>query len=174
MATPFDKYLERLRQKKSSATTFNAYSRGASALTGTGNYIANKMSGLRLGNTSASARYAMQQQAQQQIGSQVGDLYGQAMQTETNRIDQLDTQIGGLQVQQEQYKKQQKAEKDAKKRGLLQTAGQVGGAALGALLAVPTGGLSVLAGASIGSGLGGAVGSVAGKAPKDYAEQFKA
>ena len=46
MATPFDKYLARLRQQKLGKNTENAYSKGASQLTSTGQYIANKMSGI--------------------------------------------------------------------------------------------------------------------------------
>jgi hypothetical protein len=166
MATPFDKYLERLRQKKASASTFNAYSKGASSLTGTGNYIANKMSGLRLGNTSASARYAMQQQSQEQIGSQIGQLYGETIQNESQRVDQLDSQIGQLQVQQEQYKKQQKDAKQARTRQMLTTVGQIGGAAVGALFGAP----------GIGAGVGGALGSIVptkGGAPADYGQALQ-
>lgn len=44
--------------------------------------------------------------------------------------------------------------------GKMGTVGALGGAALGALLAAPTGGLSMMAGAGIGAGFGGAGGSL--------------
>jgi len=53
------------------------------------------------------------------------------------------------------------AEKAAKKKkgGWFGLGGAGAGAGIGALLAIPTGGLSVVAGAALGSGIGGGVGS---------------
>ena len=55
----------------------------------------------------------------------------------------------------------QRAAKKAaeKKKGLFGLGGTAAGAGIGALLAAPTGGLSMLAGASLGGGLGGTIGS---------------
>lgn len=168
----YDKYLKRLRQQKTDTSTMEMYGKGASALASTGNYLANKMSGLRLGNASASARAATQQQMQEQIGQQQLDLYSNAITTQANQNQQLDKQIMGLQMAQDQYDEQKKAEKQAKKRQLMSTLGQIGGAAAGALLALPTGGMSVMAGAQIGAGLGQAAGSLSptrGNVPLDLA-----
>ncbi len=61
----------------------------------------------------------------------------------------------------ERAKAQEEAEKQAKKSkgGLGSLVGTGGGAAIGALLAIPTGGLSVAAGAGIGAAIGGTAGS---------------
>lgn len=150
----YDKYLKRLRQQKTDSSTMDMYSKGANALASTGNYIANKMSGLRLGNTSASARAAMQQQAQEQIGQQTSELYTNAMQQQAQQNKQLDAQIMNLQMAQDQYNEQKKKEKQTKGRQLITAVGQLGGAAIGALV----GGIP---GAQIGAGIGQAVGSVA-------------
>lgn len=170
MATPYDKYLNRLRQTKLNSGLSEEYGRQAESMTTMGRYLADKLSGQRMGNASASARAAQQQQALQQVGSTVSGMAGKKMETQANINVQLANQIGQLEMQREQYIKQEKEKKKAKKRGLLKTIGQVGGAVIGGLLALPTGGMSVLAGAGLGSALGGSAGSVIdASAPADYA-----
>jgi len=170
MATPYDKYLNRLRQTKLNSGLSEEYGRQAESMTTMGRYLADKLSGQRMGNASASARAAQQQQALQQVGSTVSGMAGKKMETQANINVQLANQIGQLEMQREQYIKQEEEKKKAKKRGLLQTVGQVGGAVIGGLLALPTGGMSVLAGAGLGSALGGSAGSVIdASAPADYA-----
>jgi len=170
MATPYDKYLNRLRSQKLGQSMTDEYGKQAQSMTTLGRYIADKMSGQRMGNTSASARAAQQQQALSSVGSTVSGIAENKMQTQAQTNLQLANQIGQLEMQRDQYIQQKEAEKKAKKRGLLQTIGQVGGAIVGGLLAIPTGGMSLLAGAGLGSALGGAVGSVVNAgAPADYA-----
>ena len=57
---------------------------------------------------------------------------------------------------------QQKAANDAKQAGLMSMLGTFGGAGLGALLAIPTGGLSVGMGAMLGAQVGGGAGQLVG------------
>lgn len=63
-----------------------------------------------------------------------------------------------LDVLEEIEAQRKKAEDEAKKKGVMRNVLQLGGMALGAALAIPTGGLSLAAGAS----LGGTAGSLAG------------
>ena len=65
-------------------------------------------------------------------------------------------------AQEEIEENAKKLEKENKFRGLLGKVGSIGGSLLGAALAAPTGGLSVLAGKAIGTGVGKALGEVAG------------
>ncbi len=169
MGTPFDKYIERLRTQKLGKSASSEFSKGISQLTSTTQYMSNKMSGMRLGNQSASARAAQQQQMQQTLGGQMSQLAGEKMELAAQQEERLDDKLGDLEMQREQYIKQKKAEAKAKKRKLYQTAVQVIGGVAGAALAPFTGGLSMAAGAAIGSGLGQAAGSlIDAGAPQDY------
>ena len=62
-----------------------------------------------------------------------------------------------------QLRKQEKAAKKASKGALGGSIGSFAGMAIGAILAVPTGGLSIAAGAALGGVLGGAGGSMIGQ-----------
>ena len=65
-------------------------------------------------------------------------------------------------AQEEFEENAKKIEKENRFRNLLGKIGSIGGSMVGAALAAPTGGLSVLAGRAIGTGVGKALGEVAG------------
>ena len=65
-------------------------------------------------------------------------------------------------AEQELEENAKKLEKENRFRGLLGKIGSIGGSLVGGILAAPTGGLSVLAGKAIGTGVGKALGEVAG------------
>ena len=84
-------------------------------------------------------------------------------------IPGLSRQIFGVGLDRDVRTAQKELEENAKKiekenrfRNLLGKVGSIGGSMLGAALAAPTGGLSVLAGKAIGTGVGKALGEVAG------------
>ena len=72
------------------------------------------------------------------------------------------------QIAQEEFEEQaKKLEKEQYWRGVGKTLGKVGGTALGALLAAPTGGLSIAAGRALGATLGTAAGGAIGGSGQD-------
>lgn len=71
----------------------------------------------------------------------------------------------------EEEEERKRQERKAKQQQRLATAFQVGGAILGAALAIPTGGVSMLAGAGMGARIGGAVGTAAAGRPPGPAAQ---
>ena len=170
MATPYDKYLSRLQKQKLSNAQDASFARGVSAMTTTNKYASDAMSGMRLGNVSASARAASLQQALQRTNEGLADLTSTKMQSDQQRNERLNLAIGEIETKREEYLRQQKQAEKQKERGLMQTIGQVGGAVAGALLAIPTGGMSMLSGSAIGSGLGSIAGSLINAGlPQDYA-----
>lgn len=71
-------------------------------------------------------------------------------------------------IAQEEFEEQaKKLEKEQYWRGIGKTLGKVGGTALGALLAAPTGGLSIAAGKALGATLGTAAGGAIGGSGQD-------
>ena len=170
MATPYEKYLSRLQKQKLGNAQDASFARGLQAMTTTNKYASDAMSGMRLGNVSASARAASLQQALQRTGGQIGDLTSTKMESEQGRVDRLDQAIGQIETEREKYLQQQEQVKKQKERQLYQTIGQVGGAVIGAALAIPTGGMSLAMGASLGSALGSVGGSLINAGlPQDYA-----
>lgn len=169
-STPYDKYISRLQKQKLGEAQNANFARGVQALTSTNQYVSDMSSGMRLGNVSASARAASLQQALKGTGDQLSNLTLGKMEQAQQRSDKLNTAIGELETQREQYLKQQDQAEKQKKRGLLQAAGQIAGAGIGALLAAPTGGMSMALGAALGSALGGTAGSLINAGlPQDYA-----
>ena len=72
------------------------------------------------------------------------------------------------QIAQKEFEEQaKKLEKEQYWRGIGKTLGKVGGTALGALLAAPTGGLSIAAGKALGATLGTAAGGAIGGSGQD-------
>lgn len=71
-------------------------------------------------------------------------------------------------IAQEEFEEQaKKLEKEQYWRGIGKTLGKIGGTALGALLAAPTGGLSIAAGKALGATLGTAAGGAIGGSGQD-------
>lgn len=167
--TPYDKYLKRLQTSKTQ-TGLGEYARGIQSLTTTTKALSDKMSGMRMGNVSASARAATLQQALATTQGTQAQMTAQYMQNEEQRAAQINQEIGKVETQREGYLEAKRKEENAKKRSMIGTVAQVGGAILGGiaggLIAGPAG---ILAGASMGSSLGGAVGGVADAGvPADY------
>jgi len=115
---------------------------------------------------SAQARAEASQQMGEQYEQAVGGIYSQMNAQDRARVDAINEKIDELEfrkdIAEEEKAEEEKRLKDEKKKMLWQIGGQVGGAILGGILAIPTGGMSLMAGAAIGSSLGGAVGSFAG------------
>lgn len=74
------------------------------------------------------------------------------------RMDAFNVRAQNAQAQY-QHKLGQFQQSQASRKGLGGTIGTIAGLGLGALLAAPTGGLSIAAGASLGGGIGGSIGS---------------
>lgn len=168
--TPYDKYIARLQKQKLGEAQNADFARGVQALTSTNQYISDMSSGMRLGNVSQSARAAQRQQDIKGVSDQLANLTATKMTQSQERSDRLDSAIGDLETKREAYLDEQRKAEKQKERGLLQAAGQIAGAGIGALLAVPTGGVSMALGATLGSALGGTAGSLINAGlPQDYA-----
>lgn len=126
-------------------------------------YLANNKASFSGGTPLSSAlAQKMQQQGAEQQGDIVGAAqrgapldYAERMQESQGLSDMRQRRIMAEVAAEKQRAAERKAAKKARKGGFLSTAGAIGGAALGNMLAPGVGGA---AGAYIGGGIGGAVG----------------
>jgi hypothetical protein len=106
------------------------------------------------GGASTAAQVAALSEGRQDWNRMQSNMYSQTMDAIGEREERLDTKIAEVELQNEQYKEQQRREKAAKRTGLLRTVVSGIGMAAGAALAPLTGGASMLAGAALGGAIG--------------------
>ena len=99
-------------------------------------------------------------QAQKGVIAQQAGMLGQAQARDIERKDAMSNKMDELKLASAQFKEQQDEKEKAKKAEWWKTGLQLGGAAIGAALAIPTGGASMLMGASMGAGIGQAAGGL--------------
>lgn len=155
MANQYETYLNRLRNIKANRPEMKVYERNLSAMAQPFNLLNRKMASLtQRGGASTAAQVAALNEGRGQWNQLQQQGYGQALDAAGKREEGLDLKIAEVEMQNEQFKEAQSKEKAAKRTSALRTGLQVGGMALGALLAAPTGGMSLLMGASLGGVIG--------------------
>lgn len=158
MANQYENYLNRLRNIKSSRPEMRVYEQSLSRLAQPFNVLNRKMASLtQRGGASTASQVAALNEGRNQWNQLQQENYGTAVQAAGNREQAIDLKIADVEMQNEQYKDQQRKEKAAKRSGLLRSIISGVGMGAGALLAAPTGGMSML----LGSALGGAIGQTA-------------
>ncbi len=158
MANQYETYLNRLRNIKASRPEMRVYQQSLSKLAQPFNILNRKMASLtQRGGASTASQVAALNEGRGQWNEMQRESYGTAVEAAGNREQALDLKIADVEMQNEQYKDQQRKEKAAKRSGILRTVLSGVGMAAGALLAAPTGGVSML----LGSALGGAIGQTA-------------
>jgi hypothetical protein len=155
MANQYEKYLNRLRNIKTSRPEMQVYERNMAKLAEPYNILNRKMAQMtQAGGASTAAQVAALNEGRQQWNTLQQDNYSQALGAASQREERIDTKIAEVEFQNDQYKDQQRREKSAKRTGALRTALSGIGMAAGAALAIPTGGMSMLAGAALGGAIG--------------------
>lgn len=158
MANQFENYLNRLRNIKANRPEMRVYEKSISKLAQPYNILNRKMASLtQRGGASTASQVAALNEGRNQWNELQRDSYGTAVESAGKREEALDLKIADVEMQNEQYKDQQRKEKAAKRSGILRTVLSAVGMGAGALLAAPTGGMSML----LGSALGGAIGQTA-------------
>ena len=155
MANIYDNYLTRLRKRRQEKPyTYYAQSQIRSlapAFTELRNEYANRLRRQDLPETLAQD-YALK--STRGVAEQYRQIYSEAETKEMERKRQINQQIDEVEFKKEQYEEQKKEEEERKKNSFWKGALQILGTGAGALLAAPTGGMSVLAGAQLGAAAG--------------------
>lgn len=155
MANQYETYLNRLRNIKSSRPEMRVYEHNLSRLAQPFNILNRKMASLtQRGGASTASQVAALNEGRGQWNQMQRESYGTAVESAGKREEALDLKIADVEMQNEQYKDQQRKEKAAKRSGILRTVLSGIGMGAGALLAAPTGGMSMLLGASLGGAIG--------------------
>jgi hypothetical protein len=159
MPTAYEKYLQRLQSQKMDRPELDIMSRNIRSLSEPFSSMNRQLSrAMTVDNASIGSKIMANFQGQQQIQSMASDFGAQAQQAAQQRNEKLDDKI----FQAEQAVEQEKKAKAAKNTQMLRAGLSAVGMIAGGLLAIPTGGLSIVAGAAIGGGIGGALGGFAG------------
>lgn len=161
----YDKYINRLKQTagENPYRDATAQSFRGSADIQQGEILSNIMA---RGGYSSGAIAGTQSKIEQTKQGMRTDAFNQAAAKDTARADEIQGGITQLEMQQDAYEEQKKAEEDAKKDAWLKTGLSIGGAVLGGVAGSIIPGAGTLAGASIGASLGEAVGGVVTDSPE--------
>lgn len=156
MANPFTPYKNRLIARLQENPEMEMMSRSIAGISLPFQQLNNQLqSSLQQGNATPGAKVLATTRGQQQLQETSSGIYTEAISAKNQRTDALQNEIDKVTMQEEQYDKQKKAEKAAKRTRVLRTALQiVGGVAGGIVGGIP--------GAKIGAGLGQAAGGIAG------------
>ena len=158
MANQYERYLNRLRGMKTRRPEMQIYERNMALMAEPYNILNRKMAEMtQSGGASTAAQVAALNEGRGQWNQIQQQNYGQALDSASRREEQIDARIADVEFQNDQYKDQQRRLRASRRTGVLRTAISGLGMALGAALAIPTGGMSMLA----GSALGGAIGQTA-------------
>lgn len=158
MANQFETYLNRLRNIKASRPEMRVYEQNLSRLAQPFNILNRKMASLtQRGGASTASQVAALNEGREQWNQMQRESYNTAVESAGKREEAIDLKIADVEMQNEQYKEQKRKEKAANRSGILRTVLSGIGMGAGALLAAPTGGMSML----LGSALGGAIGQTA-------------
>lgn len=155
MANQYENYLNRLRNIKLNRPEMKVYERSIQSMSQPFNILNRKMASLtQRGGASTASQVAALNEGRSQWNNFQREGYNAAINAAGQREQGLDMEIARVEMQNDAFKEQESKEKAAKRTAALRTGLQVGGMALGALLAAPTGGMSLLAGASLGGAIG--------------------
>ena len=158
MANYFQKYLERKKKERALSPHQQQIGRVGSMLSQPYQDMSKQIEyGLERGGAPLATKFDTALQQQQQLAGMLGQQYEGAVTRDIERKDILTRDISELEFKSDIFEEQKKKEDEAKEQKWWQVGAQAAGAGLGALLAAPTGGLSVLAGAQLGSAVGGGV-----------------
>lgn len=155
MENPYEKYKKRLFTRMQDNPELQLMNQSISKLSRPFQEINNQLqASLQQGNASAGAKVQATLRGQQQLQGVQQQLYEPLLNNMTMRNTQIQEKYADLSMQEEQWEDQQKAEKAQKNTKILRAGLTIAAMAVGALLAAPTGGVSLVAGASIGASLG--------------------
>jgi hypothetical protein len=155
----YDRYLKRLQSQKNERPELEMVSRGIRSLSEPFTAMNRQLARtLNMDNASLGAKIVAQQRGQMQIHGMAEQMGSQAQQQYAQRNQQLDTEIAKAEAMAEQ----ERAQKAQKNTQMLRAGISAAGMIVGAALAIPTGGLSLVAGAALGGGLGSALGGFVG------------
>lgn len=155
MANQYETYIKRLRGIKQSRPEMDVYERNNQAMSKPFNIMNEQTARLtQSGGASTAAQIAALDAGRNSWNQQQGANYSEALNATSQREGQVDMKIAEVEAQNAAYKDQQAKIKREKRNQILRTAMQIGGSVLGAALAIPTGGMSLLAGAALGGSIG--------------------
>lgn len=155
MANQYENYLNRLRNIKLNRPEMQVYERNMAQMAQPFNILNRKMGQMtQRGGASTASQVAALNEGRDQWNQMQRQNYGQALDSASQREGAIDMKIAEVSFQNDQYKEQQKKEKAAKRSDTLRTILSGVGMAAGAALAIPTGGMSLMAGAALGGAIG--------------------
>lgn len=163
----YEKYLDRLRGRRAESPYYTQARREIRQLAPAYSDIRRTYE-QRLRRQDLPEEVAMQYSIEQQKGwaEQLGGVYSKARTAEEQRREQIVAKEEEVEFKRdialEQEAEEEKRRKKAAKRSIWKTLGTVVGGIAGAVLALPTGGMSLALGAGLGAQLGGGVGSIVG------------
>lgn len=164
----YDKYLKRLRQKRSDSPYWQAYRRSLSSVSNDTKAMSNSLNGLldRSGGSVAAVAQAGQD-SQERVRDISNQLYTSYSEKEAARRDEIDSRIDTLEFARDRELEAEaqrlKAEKEAKRSGLGKSIMQIGGTLLGAGIGVASAGtMAPLSAGLIGASIGGGIGEMGG------------
>lgn len=159
MAKQYDRYLNRLRNIKANRPEMQMYERNTAMMAQPFNILNRKVAQMtQAGGASTAAQVAALNEGRSQWNQMQQQGFGQAMAASAQREGQLDMKIAEVEFAKGQHEAQKKEEKKAKRTAALRAGLQAAGMLIGAAAAPATGGMALLASAS----LGGAIGQTAG------------
>lgn len=163
MANQYETYLKRLRGLKLERPEMKIYERNIQGMATPFNQMNRQTAAItKRGGASTAAQAAALQEGRDQWNQQQNAAYTTALGQMSQRNESIDMKIAEVEAQNVAFKEQEQKEANAKKAQNIRTGLQVAGLVVGGALAIPTGGMSLMAGAAIGAGIGQAAGGFVG------------
>jgi len=159
----YTKYRQRLASQMQTNPELNLMNKTIAGLSSPFQEMNNQLqSVLQQTNASAGARVAATVRGQQQLQDERQGMYSKAVDAMSARTTQLTDKFAEVSMKEAELAEQQKIEKSEKRTGAMRTGLKIAGMVIGGALAAPTGGMSLMAGLSIGGGLGQMAGGAMG------------